>query len=456
MDELDTFVSSSSNSSGSSSTSNNKNAAYITKRDKDNTTGTNNNNSSFVFHQERQLLLYHLLERVTRAGSCCNFIGISSDSTIMMKLEKRIKSRAEGVSKFIMTPSNDHNTFDNYIVPILCHSIAHENNDRENNDEKLFSSSMTSDYTLTNLSKGTSLQQEVSNVFMLNNDNSCTSSENDQPPQRQRQGASFRIYETLQRHYNLGKDVRWFSNILYLALSLYRYDVILWKDQQQQYNFSPESGSLFPKFHYKYIEEAIFDMGGSLVVGWDTNASTTSSAGQQQHQKILPESADIRLQTLHDLSGPLLALVLSARRILYRDSCVQHRISNGSNQNNEASMSTAAEYNPQQLTLRRMINEYQTSYKGLTSKYSLRILQKSFIELLEIGIFRPSIDHSGTIPFQYQFRDAFLYQHHNFDIIERLPLHMTLDIHYDIKHAIDNNLLLNCSTALREWGRKIN
>ena len=103
-----------------------------------------------------------------------------------------------------------------------------------------------------------------------------------------------------------------------------------------------------------------------------------------------------------------------------------------------------------------MINEYQTSYKGLTSKYSLRVLQKSFIELLEIGIFRPSIDHSGTIPFQYQFRDTFLYHHHNFDVIERLPLHMTLDIHYDIKYAIDNNLLLNCSTALREWGRKIN
>ena len=199
-------------------------------------------------------------------------------------------------------------------------------------------------------------------------------------------------------------------------------------------------------------------MGGSLVANGDTHQSSTTNHGPSQHN--LPESADLRIQTLRDLSGPLLVLVLSARRILYRDSCAQqHRSSHtrGDGPNSEIlSATTATEHNPQQLTLRRMINEYQTSYKGLTSKYSVRILQKSFIELLEIGIFRPSMDHSGTVPFQYQFRDTFLYQHHNFDIIERMPLHMTLDIHYDVKYAIDNNLLWNCSTALREWGRKIN
>jgi hypothetical protein len=100
-----------------------------------------------------------------------------------------------------------------------------------------------------------------------------------------------------------------------------------------------------------------------------------------------------------------------------------------------------------------MVQEYQSSYKGLTSKYTQRVLRHNFMELLEIGIFRPANDHTGTGPLQYQYRDAFLYNCNNFDIMERMPLHMMVDIHVEVKTAIESNLF-NCSTALREWGRK--
>ena len=223
LDELDTFVVSRSHNDATVG-----GTAATTKRDKENTvtsTSTsshqNTNNNNFVFHQERQLLLYHLLERVTKAGSCCNFIGISSDSTLMMKLEKRIKSRAEGISKFIMTPGNAN--FDQSIVPILCHGIADEpvaatnvvpmdHHHRTNHDD---------------VATTTTLRQEVS--VLLGSVTTTTTSDNQQ--QQQQQGAS-RIYQILQRNYNLGKDVRWFTNVLYIALSLYRFDVIMWNEQQ--------------------------------------------------------------------------------------------------------------------------------------------------------------------------------------------------------------------------------
>jgi Cdc6-like AAA superfamily ATPase len=425
-DELDTFVTQTSSSSNSAS------ATSRTKNDND------NNNQLFIFHQERQLLLYHLLERVMVPNSCCNFIGITSDSTIMMKLEKRIKSRAEGTSKFIMTPSIQYTTFDNYIVPILCHKIfdAHKPHSSNNKD------TVTS---ITTPQRSSSLMQEVTNILQKVNttSNDCDNEDETQNDAATQSTRTMMIYETMQRNYSLGKDVRWFCRVFYVALSLYRCDLQMELERQQQQQQQHDivvASSVLPRFRSKYFEEAIVDMGGSFVK--DTNPMIVNT----------PVS-DVRIQTLHGLSGPQVALVLSARRILYRDSCMQHTRNSHATTNTNTETSTV-EYSPQ-LTLRRMIHEYGTSYKGQTSRYTNRILHHNFIELLEMGIFRPSMDHSGAGPFQYQYRDSFIYNHNNVDVMERLPLHMTMDIHFEVKQALESNML-NCSTALREWGRKTN
>jgi hypothetical protein len=147
------------------------------------------------------------------------------------------------------------------------------------------------------------------------------------------------------------------------------------------------------------------------------------------------------MQVLCDLPGPSVALVLAARRILERDSS-----SHGALQS-ETSASP-------QLSLHRMLHEYQSSYRGQTANYSGPILRHAFAELLEIGIFRPALDHrvdSGIL--EYHHRDDALYSFNNMDGVERMPLQLTVDIHRVLKPAIEKDLL-NCSTALREWGRK--
>jgi hypothetical protein len=194
-------------------------------------------------------------------------------------------------------------------------------------------------------------------------------------------------------------------------------------------------GTVAYAFHPKYLEEALVDMGGSFMK--DTISGSTNNTS-------VPEP-DRRIQALKDLQGPQVALVLAARRILYRDS-------SGSSHRNQ----NEAAFQQQQLTLGRILHEYQSSYKGQSaSYYSGRILRNAFTELMEVGLFRPAADHAGSGPFQYQHRDDSLYSYNNMDVVERMPLHMTLDIHREVKPAIDNNIL-NCSTALREWGRKTN
>jgi Cdc6-like AAA superfamily ATPase len=54
---------------------------------------------------DRQLLLYHILDRVSTPGSLVCFIGITSHLAYISLLEKRVRSRAEGTSRiFFLNP----------------------------------------------------------------------------------------------------------------------------------------------------------------------------------------------------------------------------------------------------------------------------------------------------------------------------------------------------------------
>lgn len=355
--------------------------------------GGNRGLATGFMHQDRQLLLYHLLERVATQGSFCSLVGLTSDSAIMMRLEKRIKSRAEGTAKFFLTgPCRTYQDLTN----VLCSQILKGNDDDITSDAQR-------------------LKQELSEIL------SASNSTEDRVQQR--------VQETLFRDYRLGKDMRWFTRVMYHALSLYRYDLVE-KSTQTPENASNLS-AVVQAFHSRYLEEALIDMGGSFV---KDNISAASNLAEQE--------SDQRIQALRDLPGPQVALVLVARRILHRDS-------SSSRNQNEAALQH------QQLTLSRMLHEYQSSYKGQSASYSSRVLRNAFTELMEVGLFRPAADHTGTGPFQYQHRDDSLYSYNNMDVVERMPLHLTLDIHREVKPAIENNIL-NCSTALREWGRKTN
>jgi Cdc6-like AAA superfamily ATPase len=325
-------------------------------------------------HHHHQLLLYHLLERVSTAGSLCSVIGMTTDSAILLQLEKRIKSRAEGTAKFIVTgpcPS-----YSDDLVRVLVHHFQ---------PIRRRSGGSGDVDTVT----ATELQNELTAIL--------------HPPTSHEQ-ASSRIYPAMVRDHGLGKDMRWFSRVLYLVLAMYRHDLVLHK-----------GSASVPRLQAKYVEEALGDMGSSIVQGMD-----------------------VRMQALCDLTGPQVALVLAARRILVRDSGRRHQ-----------------QEQPPQLNLRRLLFEYASSFRKAASGYSGQILKCACMELLETGIFRLASNHSGVGPFQYRFRDDLLYKYGNIDLLQHMPLQLTVDIHREIKHALDKNMF-QCSTALREWGRKTN
>jgi hypothetical protein len=143
---------------------------------------------------------------------------------------------------------------------------------------------------------------------------------------------------------------------------------------------------------------------------------------------------DFRMQALLDLSSPQLALVLAAKRILARD---------GHSEDSAAS--------PKPLTLERMLQEYE-SYRG-PHRFHPRLLVQSFYQLLDTDVMRPSADHAGGGPLQYNHLDH--YQTLDESTIRRMPLHLPMDIDTELGEALKQNLL-ECSTSLREWGRKKN
>jgi hypothetical protein len=248
-----------------------------------------------------------------------------------------------------------------------------------------------------------------------------------------------RVWETLEREYRLGRNVRWFSRIFAFALSLYR-------GEWMRYRYEGKPGTPCPTFQAKYIMEALVAQGASISMELPGSNEQAQNNDKRKRATTLiimngnsnqaPTTAvDPRIQALIDLSGPQVALLLSARRILARDA----------QWNGETST-------PPPLTLGRMLQEFK-SFKANQQRYSHHLLWIAFTELIEINLVRPAADHCGTGPFQFDHQ-----LQANFGSIseaEDIPLHLLVDINRELMEALQSNLL-ECSTALREWGRKTN
>jgi Cdc6-like AAA superfamily ATPase len=342
---------------------------------------------SFTDEGERQLLLYHLLDRVATPGSNLCLVGITSSFATLSLLEKRIRSRAEGTSKvcYVRPPG----TYEE-LLEILKFKLDGCRCLREIIDL------MTRTTTTTRTTTATA--------------EAVAGTKNDRKEDMKR-----KLSSTLVREFRLGKDLRWFSRLLLSALSLYRYDVVV----------MAEDAPPAPKFRSQHLMEALEMMEASI------SDDLTASSTQHSNLCLVDGTAvDARLQALLDLSKPQVALVLSARRLLRREA---HR-----------------EELHIPLTLERIFQEYQSSFhRG--AKQNENLLPAAIL-LLERGILVPSMDHSGGGPLQYHV----LSLHKNLDpySLSRMPLHMPMEIHRELGEAMNRNLL-ECSTALKEWGKKI-
>lgn len=358
--------------------------------------------------KKKQLLLYHLLDRVATPGSNLCLIGLTSSFAALTLLEKRIRSRAEGVSKVV------------YVKPPPTYPDLLQ-------------------VLQTKIQNMCSLQKEIMNLLSNDTVSSSSNRNNNNNHGANKTEIEKNIVTTFERELKLGKDVRWFCRVLISALSLYRYDVVMGSMTIATESTAP------PKFRAQHLMEALEMMQG--CISDDYRASVT------QHSSLLTVggvAVKPRHQALFDLSKPEVAVVLSARRLLIRDS-----------HNEEISIP---------LTLQRILQEYESfarrdgggfvggGGKGRTTKkgniaggLQSSISSATAIRLFERGVLVPSMDHSGGGPLQYHV----LHYYKNLDpySLSRMPLHMPIEIHRELSEALKNDLL-ECSTALKGWGKK--
>ena len=335
---------------------------------------------SFTDEGERQLLLYHLLDRVATPGSNLCLVGITSNFATLSILEKRIRSRAEGTSKIV------------YVRPPPSY-------------EALLT-------ILDGTLQGCKVRADIIALLSSN----------------QGSDSSTKIFSCMEREFRLGKDVRWFRRVLGCALSLYRFDHAIVEKQEGQ-DKSPCTTVQAPPFTPQYIQDALEAMGASIDDDGDDN--------QYQSQKDVCIMGGIavnpRLQALLDLSTPQVALLLGARRILERDA-----------------RQVAKDEDVAPLTLQRIFQELESYYRGRASHFDANA---AALQLLERGLLAPSSDHSGGGPLQYQSSNT--YKNMDPMTLSRLPLHLPFEIDRELAVVLQRNLL-ECPTALREWGRKSN
>ena len=160
--------------------------------------------------------------------------------------------------------------------------------------------------------------------------------------------------------------------------------------------------------------------------------------GDPKHYSCLV-GTNSRLLALLSLSGPQVAVLLAARRIEARE------VSTGDGCKQSESLP---------LTYQRIQDEFATSfvasgrYTISSDRYPLHALYRSFNELMELGI----------ICLKRQMCGGGVLRGHDVPCCgpesSKLPLHVNLD--WDLEFIVFLKAgLLQCSTALREWGLKI-
>jgi Cdc6-like AAA superfamily ATPase len=368
---------------------------------------------SFTDEGERQLLLYHLLDRVATPGSNLCLVGLTSSFTAMSILEKRIRSRAEGSSKVIyVRPPSSYEA----LLQVLGHKLEGCPVQTQVLDFLTPPSLVgTKDATMsTTANESFSSQGNGQTTRTVNKDDSSSSSSSNE---------SRLVVRCMERQFRLGKDLRWFSRVLSCALSMYRYDLVVFCGGAAA---PDQDDSSLPPFRANHLLQSLLAMGASLED--DGTCSELSSSST----KI---ASDPRMQALLDLSTPQVTLLLCARRLLAKDAHREELVI--------------------PLTIQRILKEYESYRGGGDKSHKKQRLSHwpAVWQLLERGVLVPASDHSGGGSLQYHAPIS--YKSMDPDTLSRLPLHLPMEVDHELGKALKENLL-DCSTELNEWGRKTN
>jgi len=390
---------------------------------------------------DRQLLLYHLLDRVADHKFLVSFVGMTTDLTAVTKLEKRVQSRTEGTSKLIyFGHDKDYDDLVKCVIgkfytpPASCDSEADEYNEQHamleirEDVESILRGGGKLDGNLENSGDN---DDEI-NDFTL-------------------------VQRVFQRNYNLrGSDMRWVCRVFEVALGLLASDIDeciyhCIESNSDDPRLQEENDST-PKLTPSHVAQALVTMSASLddisgsagLPGIPARSTLElirwgQLLGDPNHYSCLVGTHS-RLLALLDLSGPQVAVLLAARRIEARDGSAE-----GSKQPE-----------PLPLTYQRIQDEYATSfvasgrYTISSDRYPLHVMHRSCTELMELGIICLKKQICGAGALQYGHNEVLCCG----SDISNLPLHVNVE--WDLEFvSILKAGLLQCSTALREWGMKI-
>ncbi|KAL3807460.1 hypothetical protein ACHAXA_002720 [Cyclostephanos tholiformis] len=402
---------------------------------------------------DRQLLLYHLLDRVADHKFLVSFVGMTTDLTAVSKLEKRVQSRAEGSSKIIYFGHNKG--YDDLVKSLLG---------------KFYTPPGTGDSTRDEYDEHMAMLDIRKDVEVILRGRKLERNHGDPKDDDQDTNDFELVRRVLQRNYNLfGSDMRWICRVFDVALGLLASDIdeFMWQCRGAENNTGRDR---IPKLTPSHIAQALVALGASLddISGTlnRTGIPTQSTIELIRWGQLIRDpnhyscllGTNARLITLLDLSGPQVAVLLAARRIEARDDTRTN--TEDEIENNRRKGMTGGETNSSMslpLTYQRIQDEYITSFVASgrftisSDRYPLNVLYRSCIDLMEVDIIRFKREICCGGAFQYTHNDM-LSSGAN---ILNLPLHVNLDWELEFMGALKAGLL-HCSTALREWGMKIN
>lgn len=420
-----------------------------------NFTHDRDDNSGVSGSNDRQLLLYHLLDRVADHKYLVSLVGLTTNLSTVSKFEKRVLSRAEGTSKFIyfgrMTRYDD--LVEGLLMPF--HSPLDSSPKRGDKEEYTESKAMMElrmdvEYILRGGDKYHEEDHEIDDDYSI-------------------------VRRVIERNYEVkDMDMRWFCRVLDVALGLLASEIESSKmsyihslnDNVERKHDTEEPANV--RLSPSHMAMSLNALGASICDTVRTRRPGIPSSdshmlmrwgwllGDPNHYSTVVGN-DPRLRALLDLSGPQVSVLLAAQRILARDDtrfAIEDSVDNarkqGSHGSNRATVAMAAP-----LTYQRIHDEYTTSfvssgrYTTSSDRYPSHILRRAFIDLIELDLIRLKKDHSRGGPFQYEHCHA-LSTGAN---INHFPLLVNLHMEEEFMGLLKAGVL-HCSTALREWGMK--
>ena len=383
----------------------------------------------------RDLLLYHLLDRIAGKGSLISLVGACARLTTLSSYEKRVRSRAQGTSKVVYFSANQVvkdgsgkllNAYNSCVAALLS------NFNVPSIESEYWNSRLGSDASNTN-PKSTkpifvhALKQTVQRILLPQSDTSVenwdvnTSTTIDESSQDE----TNRVHDIFKLNLELGKPMRWFCRVLSVALTLYAAKVI---------ETDGNDPGQIPQFDQSFLIEGLKVMGAESAISEQRQVTR----GHESPKNELYETT-ARLQDLMDLSGSQVAVLLSAKRLLKRDR-----------ENEDDRISSKP------LTYERIRKEYESYFiaQGKSSgpdRYDEGVFFTAFSQMLG-GMLFPAKDHTGGGPYQYFYSKKFTSVGIQQQQMKKIPLHMSFDVDQDLMKAIAADKM-KCSAALKDWAK---